>query len=122
MNVFTRTFNAIGGGLMARSGRVGILGTNGRRSGQRRTAPVGYVLRPDGTIAIGAGGQARAWAANLPATPSCTFSIKGAEGRYRARRLESAERETALVEMTAKIGRPAERASWADVFELVPEA
>ena len=80
-----RTFNRIGGSLMARTGRIGILTATGARSGAKRSVPLGYVKRPDGTLLIGAGSQEpRGWVANLTADPVVTFAIKGATVRYRA--------------------------------------
>jgi len=121
-NVFTRAFNAIGGSLMAKSGRIGILGSTGAKTGKQRRAPLGYVAHDDGTVLIGSGSpESRGWAANLKASPSCTFSIKGVERRYRARLLGPEERAAALVEFKAKMGGMAERAKWGDVFILDPE-
>ena len=122
MNIFTRTFNSMGGRLMVRSGRAGVLATTGRRSGRRRATPVGYLARADGKVLIGAGGPGRAWVSNLRADPTCTFTVRGVETRHRARELEGTERETAIAEFRAKMGRVAERATWAEVFELSPEA
>jgi F420H(2)-dependent quinone reductase len=121
MNVLSRTFNAIGGQLMARSGRVGILATTGRRTGRRRTAPLGFVARPDGTVLVAAGSPGPAWAANLLAQPSCTFATRGRERRYRARLLEDREREEALVAVRVAWGRMADRATFGETFALEPE-
>ncbi len=123
MNLLTRTFNSIGGSLMARSGRVGILGTTGAKTGLRRTAPIGYVARDDGTLLIGSGSRTnRGWTANLKANPAATFSVKGVERRYRARLVTPQEREAALAELRSKMGGFAERADWGDLFVLEPEA
>lgn len=122
MNRVTRAFNAIGGSLMARSGRIGILGTTGAKTGLPRTAPLGYVARRDGTILIGAGSRAnRGWTANLKASPGATFSVKGVERRYRARLVPAEQREAALTELRARMGGFAERADWGDLFVLEPE-
>lgn len=122
MNFLTRAFNAIGGSLMARTGRVGILGTTGAKTGLRRTAPIGYVAREDGTMLIGAGSRAsRGWTANLKANPAATFSVKGVERRYRAHLVPPGEREAALAELRSRMGGLAERADWGDLFVLVPE-
>ncbi len=122
MNPLARAFNSLGGRLMARTGRVGILGTTGAKTGLRRTAPIGYVARDDGTVLIGAGSRAnRGWTANLRANPSATFSIKGVERRYRARLVPPEEREAALAELKARMGSFAERADWGDLFVLEPE-
>ena len=83
-----RAFNSIGGSIMARTGRVGMLGTTGAKTGLARRTPIGFVARADGTFLIGAGSrQSRGWTANLKANPEATFSVKGAERRYRARLL-----------------------------------
>ena len=57
-NAIARAFNAIGGSFMALGGRVGILATTGARTGQRRTAPLGFVQHADGTVLIGSGTKA----------------------------------------------------------------
>jgi deazaflavin-dependent oxidoreductase (nitroreductase family) len=123
VNPLARTFNALGGRLMARTGRIGILGTTGARTGLPRTAPIGFVARDDGTVLIGAGSRTnRGWTANLKANPEATFSIKGVERRYRARLVAAEDREAALAELKAKMGGMAERADWGDLFVLEPEA
>ena len=38
MNVFSRAWNAVGGRMLARAGKVGHLTTTGRKSGQSRSA------------------------------------------------------------------------------------
>jgi deazaflavin-dependent oxidoreductase (nitroreductase family) len=107
---------------MARSGRVGILGSTGARTGKLRSAPLGYVTREDGTVVVGSGRpENRGWVVNLRANPACTFRIKGTERRYRARPLAGEEREAALAELRAKVGSMAERMTWGDVFVLEPE-
>ena len=118
-----RTFNRIGGSLMARTGRIGILTATGARSGAKRSVPLGYVKRPDGTLLIGAGSQEpRGWVANLTADPVVTFAIKGAAVRYRAVPVGADARDAALAELRSSMGRMGERAQWADLFVLVPEA
>ena len=120
-NAFTRTFNAIGGSLMARSGRVGILGSTGAKTGKARRVPLGYALRPDGSVLIGCGSpEHRGWTANLRATPGCTFSIRGTERRYLARLVIPEQRAAALAELTSTVGAVAERVTWGDLFVLEP--
>jgi deazaflavin-dependent oxidoreductase (nitroreductase family) len=121
VNPFARTFNAIGGRLMARTGRIGILTTTGAKTGLRRTAPIGFVARPDGTVLIGSGSPVnRGWTVNLRANPSCTFAIRGTTRSYRARLVGPEERPAALAELHAAMGRVAERATWGDLFVLEP--
>lgn len=123
MNPLARTFNAIGGSLMARTGRVGILGSTGAKTGLPRRAPIGFVARPDGSILIGSGSPTnRGWTVNVKANASCTFTTKGTMRRYRARLVGADEREAALAELKAKMGGMAERATWGDLFVLEPEA
>lgn len=118
-NAFTRAFNSIGGSLMARSGRVGILGTTGAKTGRARRAPIGFVTHADGTILIGSGSPVnRGWTVNLKANPACTFAIKGHDRRYRAGLVGPDERDAALAELKAKMGGMAERATWGDLFVL----
>ena len=120
-NALTRAFNSIGGTLMAKSGRIGILGTTGARTGKPRKAPLGFVARPDGTLLIGSGSpENRGWTVNLKANPSCTFAIKGMERRYLATLVQPQDREAALAELRAKMGSYAERAKWGDLFVLEP--
>ena len=122
MNPLARAFNKIGGSIMARTGRVGILGTTGAKTGLRRTAPIGFVAREDGTLLIGSGSPTnRGWTANLKANPAATFSIKGVEGRYRARLVPAEEREAAVEEMKAGMGSMARGLDWGDLFVLEPE-
>jgi deazaflavin-dependent oxidoreductase (nitroreductase family) len=123
VNPFARTFNAVGGRLMARTGRIGILGTTGARTGRARRAPIGFVARPDGTLLIGSGSKVnRGWTANLKANPAATFSVKGVERSYRARLVPPEERDAALAELKATMGGMADRADWGDLFVLEPEA
>ena len=120
-NAFTRTFNSIGGSLMAKSGRIGILGSTGAKTGKPRSAPLGFVARADGTMLIGSGSlENRGWTHNLRANPACTFTLKGDRQAYRARLVGPEEREAALAELTAKMGGFAERATWGDLFVLGP--
>ena len=100
-----------------------VLGTTGARTGLARRAPIGFVLRADGTILLGSGSPVnRGWTVNLKADPACTFAIKGREVRYRARLVGPEERDAALAELKAKMGGIAERATWGDLFVLEPES
>jgi deazaflavin-dependent oxidoreductase (nitroreductase family) len=121
MNRIARAGNTLGGRLMALTGWVGELGTTGARTGQPRRAPVGYVARADGSLLIGSERGNRGWAANLRANPAATFTVKGAERRYRARPVDPAERAAAISALRARFGRWAARTDWGDLFVLEPE-
>ena len=108
---------------MALGGLVGIVATTGARTGQRRTAPLGFVQHADGTVLIGSVTKAgRGWTANLKANPACSFKIKGTERAYRATLGGPEQRDAALAEFKAKMGSVAERADWGDMFVLEPES
>jgi len=122
MNRLSRAFNAIGGTIMARTGRIGVLRTTGAKTGQPRRAYVGFVRRADGTVLVGAGSpKGRGWTANLRANPAATFAIKGAERRYRARLVGADERAAVLAELRAGMGGPTGGIAWGDLFVLEPE-
>jgi len=123
VNPLSRAFNAVGGAILVRTGRVGMLGTTGAKTGRPRRAPVGFVRRADGTLLIGAGSPTgRGWTANLRANPVATFAIKGVERRYRARFVGPDERAAVLTELKAGVGGPTGAMRWGDLFVLEPEA
>lgn len=88
-------------------GRIGtipvlLLTTTGRKSGQKRTAPV--VFLPDGEdlIVIGSNaGNSRppAWSLNLVAYPEAEVEVRAARRSVRARVAEGAERERLWAKM-----------------------
>ena len=81
-------------------GRVGkapvlLLTTTGRRSGERRVAPVVFLADGDRYVVIGSNaGNARppAWALNLRANPDAEVEAHGERRRVRARVAEGEER------------------------------
>jgi deazaflavin-dependent oxidoreductase (nitroreductase family) len=123
MNPLSRGFNAIGGRILVRTGRVAMLGTTGAKTGMPRRTPVGFVTRDDGSILIGAGSTTpRGWTANVRANPVATLTLQGTTRRFRARLVAADERGAALAELKATMGGRAERADWGDLFILEPEA
>ena len=120
MNWFQREFNLLGGRMVARSGAVAILGTTGAKTGKRRRVPVGIVRRPDGSVVIAAGGDGRAWSANLRANPRCTLDGKGSRGTYQATLLAGEERDAAAAELTEATVRITRGATWTNVYVLHP--
>jgi deazaflavin-dependent oxidoreductase (nitroreductase family) len=86
-----------GGHLMGKIGRapVLLLTTTGRKSGQRRTAPVVYLADGDRLSVIGSNaGNARtpAWSLNLKADPDAEVEVGRDRRAIRARVTEGNER------------------------------
>jgi deazaflavin-dependent oxidoreductase (nitroreductase family) len=103
-----------------RSGVAGRLSTVGRTSGQPRTVQCGFLRRPDGTLLVGSV-DGRQWPQNLAAAGWCTFEAKGLPARrYAVRRLEGAERQSAVEAFRSARGERAARMFSGPVFELSP--
>jgi deazaflavin-dependent oxidoreductase (nitroreductase family) len=86
------------GRLMGKVGKapVLLLTSVGRRSGQRRTAPVVYVQEGDSLVVIGSNaGNANTpgWSYNLQANPDAEVELGGQHRLVRARVAEGEERE-----------------------------
>jgi deazaflavin-dependent oxidoreductase (nitroreductase family) len=85
------------GRLMAKVGKapVLLLSSTGRRSGQKRTAPVLYLTDDDRLVVIGSNAgneRAPAWSFNLKANPDAEVEIRGTRRAVRARVAEDEER------------------------------
>lgn len=90
-------YRASGGRVGGRVGKgpVLLLTTTGRKSGQKRTAPVLYLADGDRFVVIDTNaGNARipAWSLNLDANPEAEVEIKGRRIAVRARPAEGEER------------------------------
>jgi deazaflavin-dependent oxidoreductase (nitroreductase family) len=90
-------YRASGGRLMGKVGKapVLLLTTTGRKSGQKRTAPVVYLADGERMIVIGSNaGNARvpAWALNLKANPEAEIEVGRRRQAVRARVAEGEER------------------------------
>lgn len=90
-------YRLTGGRLMGKVGRapVLLLTTTGRKSGQRRSAPVVYLADGERLSVIGSNaGNARtpAWSLNLKANPDAEVEVGRERRRVRARVAEGAER------------------------------
>jgi deazaflavin-dependent oxidoreductase (nitroreductase family) len=73
-----------------------LLTTTGRRTGEPRTQPLGYVGDGDGLVVMGSNaGLPRhpTWYLNLQANPDVTIELEGEKRRMRARTAEGTERE-----------------------------
>ncbi len=90
-------YRASGGRIGGRVGRapVLLLTTTGRKSGQKRTAPVVYLADGERLIVIGSNaGNARApaWSLNLKANPEAAVEVGRKRIEVRARVAEGEER------------------------------
>lgn len=86
-----------GGRIGGRVGRgpVLLLTTTGRKSGQKRTAPVLYLADGDRFVVINTNaGNAKtpAWSLNLRANPDAEVEVRGRRAKVRARPAEGEER------------------------------
>ena len=105
---------------LAAWGKVVVIETVGRRSGQRRRAPVGFVTDGDGSLLIAASGPETQWARNLLVEPRCHVQRDGARLACRAHPLSEPERQATVAALILKYGTPAERLGMGPAFRLVP--
>jgi deazaflavin-dependent oxidoreductase (nitroreductase family) len=90
-------YRVSGGRLMGKVNRapVLLLTTTGRKSGQKRTAPVVYLADGENLVVIGSNaGHSRtpAWSLNLKADPEAEVEVGRERHRVRARIAEGEER------------------------------
>ena len=84
-SLYRATDGRVGGRFLG--GPVLLLNTTGRKSGQRRTTPLLYVMDGEDFVIIASNGGAPkhpAWYLNLKANPDATVEIEGRETRVRA--------------------------------------
>jgi deazaflavin-dependent oxidoreductase (nitroreductase family) len=84
-SLYRATDGRVGGRFLG--GPVLLLNTTGRKSGQRRTTPLLYVIDGEDFVIIASNGGAPkhpAWYLNLKANPDATVEIEGRETRVRA--------------------------------------
>ena len=94
------------GGSLAKA-PILLLETTGRRSGQKRIAPVLYLDDGGRYVVIGSNAGnvgAPAWALNLEANPDAAVEVRGKRRPVRARVAEGAEREDLWLKMNAQYG------------------
>ena len=90
-------YRATGGRLMGRVGKapVLLLTTTGRKSGQKRTAPVVYLADGERMVVIGSNAgndRVPAWSLNLKANPEAEVEVGRKRLEIRARVAEGEER------------------------------
>lgn len=101
-------------------GRVIRLETRGRASGHARTATVGYVQEPDGSLLVAAGSPNSAWARNLDADPSATVTVGGRRFDVLAEPLERDEHVLAIRALILRYGTPSEALGRGPSYRLRP--
>jgi deazaflavin-dependent oxidoreductase (nitroreductase family) len=96
--VHSRVYRLTGGRVGGRIGRLPVLllTTTGRKSGEPRTQPLGYMHAGDGYAVIASKGGAAQhpfWYLNLRANPLAEVTVGRATRRVRARDAQGEERE-----------------------------
>ena len=108
------------GRQLAMWGKVAIIETRGRISGQSARAAVGFLVEPDGSILVAAGDPDAAWARNLEADARCLVTIGEVSGSYDAEPLDGPERNAAIAGLIMRYGTPAEGLGRGPTFRLRP--
>ena len=108
------------GEQLATWGKVAVLETRGRTSGNTIRTAVGYLGQPDGSLLVAAGSESADWVANLRAQQCCTAVIGDASGSYSAEEVAKPESDAAVTALILKYGTPAERLGRGPVFRLRP--
>jgi deazaflavin-dependent oxidoreductase (nitroreductase family) len=107
------------GEQLAGWGKVALIETRGRRSGQPARAAVHFVDDGAGGLLIAAGSPDADWALNLLAHPRCRATVGDVAADYHAEPVDDdAERGVALTALILKYGTPAERLGAGPVFRL----
>ena len=107
---------------LASWGKVALIETTGRVSGNPVTTAVGFVEDDDGSLLVAAGADDADWALNLRATPACQVTIGEAARTYIAEEADDETRAATISQLILKYGTPAERLGHGPVFRLVPLA
>jgi deazaflavin-dependent oxidoreductase (nitroreductase family) len=102
------------------SGRFVRIETRGRRSGSARSATIGFVPEPDGSILVAAGRADADWAANLDAEPRCRMTIGDRTVGSVAEPLDDATHARAVRELILRYGTPAEGLGHGPSYRLRP--
>jgi deazaflavin-dependent oxidoreductase (nitroreductase family) len=103
---------------LAAWGKVALIATRGRVTGNPTRTAVGFALEPDGKLLVAAGADDADWALNLRQFPECDVTIGGETRRYAAVELAGDERNRAITALILKYGTPAERLGAGPAFLL----
>lgn len=109
------------GDELALWGKVLLLGTRGRRTGEHAVTAVGFVEAEDGTLLVSAGEPSSDWALNLEQDPRCEVGLEGITRPFRAESLDAEARNDAIVALILRYGTPAERLGRGPAFRLRPD-
>jgi deazaflavin-dependent oxidoreductase (nitroreductase family) len=109
------------GEQLANWGRVALLETRGRVSGDPVRTAVGFVEEPGGSLLVAAGSETADWALNLLVEPRCTASVGDATADYVAEQIAPAEAAAVISALILKYGTPAERLGRGPAFRLRPQ-
>lgn len=105
---------------LAEWGKVILLESRGRISGQPRVTAVGFVEEATGSLLISASDDGTHWGRNLIADPACRVTREGHSADYRAELLDGPERNHAISALILAYGTPAERLGAGPAFRLIP--
>jgi deazaflavin-dependent oxidoreductase (nitroreductase family) len=108
------------GRQLATWGKVAIIETRGRISGQPARAAVGFIDEPDGSILVAAGDPDAAWARNLETDGRCLVTVGEVSAWFEAEPLVGAERNAAIAGLILRYGTPAEGLGRGPSFRLRP--
>ena len=103
---------------LAAWGKVALLETRGRTTGNAVRTAVGFVEELDGSLIVAAGTDGADWALNLRANPRVTVTIGEEAADYDANELLDDEQSRAVTLLILKYGTPAERLGRGPAFRL----
>lgn len=106
---------------LAEWGKVILLETRGRTSGDPTVVAVGFVEEPDGSLLVSASSDSTQWARNLLADPHCRVTLEGHARPCRAELLQGSHRNRAIAALILAYGTPAERLGAGPAFRLLPQ-
>jgi deazaflavin-dependent oxidoreductase (nitroreductase family) len=106
------------GEQLAEWGRVAILETRARRTGQAVRVAVGFVEDGDGSFLVAAGSPDADWARNLEADPLCSVTIADRTWPAVAEPLSAESAAAAVRDLILRYGTPAEGLGRGPAFRL----
>ena len=103
---------------LASWGKVAMLETRGRESGEPASAAIGFIEEPDESLLVAAGDPEAHWALNLMANPDAVVQIEDRRWRVSAELLDGPERYRAVRELILRYGTPSEGLGRGPAFRL----